>query len=141
MIAQVDVFHQIHCLNMIRQELHFEYYYSNTPMTLMRKTHAQHCLYMLLQSIICTADLGIITYNWIGEGYLPFQDFGLQKKCRDFEAILDWQRVNEVNGDLYSTIRKPDNVDPLSRPRCVVYDIFNPEEAPSEKEMFPPGCV
>lgn len=90
---------------------------------------------------MCTADLGVITYNWIGDGYLPFQDFGLQKRCRDFEAILDWQRANEVDGDLYSTIQKPDDVTAMERPRCVVYDIFSPEEAPERKEGFPLGCV
>jgi hypothetical protein len=140
-IAQVDVFHQIHCLNYLRQEVHFDYYYANRSMTLMRKVHVHHCIYMLLQNLMCTVDLNVITYNWIGKQHLPFQDFGLQKKCRDFEAILAWQREYEIDGKLYSTIRRPENVEPLQRPRCVVYDIFSPTEQPNDKDQFPPGCV
>lgn len=95
-IAQVEVFHQIHCLNELRKELFYDYYYHNAPRNELHISHKTHCIHILLQSLMCNADVGIITHNWIyDEKYSdpktrPFPDFSVEKKCRDFDSILRW---------------------------------------------------
>lgn len=113
-IAQVDVFHQIHCLNELRKEIHFGYYYGNDSRLNQdhlpgdHVEHKKHCIHMLLQNLMCHADVDIITHNWVhyddvnqpNRPYAePFADFNTVKQCRNFEALLDWTHSNAI-GDL-----------------------------------------
>lgn len=110
-IAQVDVFHQIHCLNELRKEIHFNHYYGNdsrlTQDRLPRNhvEHKKHCIHILLQNLMCHADVDIITHNWVHYAEInqpsrpyaePFADFNAVKQCRDFEALLNWTQTNSV---------------------------------------------
>lgn len=98
-IAQVEVYHQIHCLNELRKEMSSNYnYYYKFPPTELHIAHKAHCVHILLQTLMCNADVGIITHNWVhNEAYLapktrPFPDFNVVKKCRDFDALSRWLR-------------------------------------------------
>ncbi|KAK8094989.1 hypothetical protein PG997_001674 [Apiospora hydei] len=111
-VAQVDVFHQIHCLNELRKEINFGYYYGadgrlNRPggPPADHVEHKRHCLHMLLQNLMCHADVDVITHNWMHydvpdqpnrPAAEPFADFNVIKKCRDFEALLGWAQRNAV---------------------------------------------
>jgi hypothetical protein len=55
-----------------------------------------HCQYVLLQTLMCHADLDIITFNKVEGVEGPFADFSIQKKCRDFERVLEWQEANQI---------------------------------------------
>lgn len=104
--AQIDVFHQIHCLNEIRKEIFSEHYYpeSSKPpdnndqfiqaVRNARRQHKLHCLYMILQNIMCHSDVDIVTNYWAPSLSVydrkvePFADFSILKRCRDFEGLL-----------------------------------------------------
>ena len=94
--AQVEVFHQIHCLNELRKEMFPDYYYNSSLPDDQRLSHKSHCIHLLLQALMCSADVGIITHNWVHSEKLthpktrPFPDFNVVKKCRDFDALLSW---------------------------------------------------
>lgn len=114
-LAQVEVFHQIHCLNELRKEIFYDYYYNDQPDDIHR-AHKAHCIHVILQSLMCTADVGIIQHNWVYNGKLtepqtrPFPDFSTEKTCRDFDAILKWATSRSVS-DLSSkwhALRIPD---------------------------------
>ncbi|KAM7184700.1 protein of unknown function (DUF3328) domain containing protein [Naviculisporaceae sp. PSN 640] len=97
-IAQVEVFHQIHCLNELRKDIHYTYYYGEKKPTELHLAHRGHCIHMLLQVLMCNADVGIITHNWVrderydGPKIRAFPDFSVQKTCRDFDGIMEWLR-------------------------------------------------
>lgn len=102
-LAQIDVFHQIHCLDMIRREAFSDHYFKDTIRDERRTSHLTHCLHIVLQNLMCTADVGIITHNWIrNERYpteprtRPFEDFNIVKKCRNFDALLDWTEAHAI---------------------------------------------
>jgi hypothetical protein len=125
-VAQVDVFHQIHCLDALREEMHRNYY-SGLPSSsrnTMQKVHINHCVHVLLQNLLCESSVDLITYNWMEGLHFPFPDFDLTHQCRSFEALLDWQHDHMVDGRLYETISKPDDVVPLRPPHQLIYDIF-----------------
>ncbi|KAL9611120.1 MAG: hypothetical protein Q9167_004224 [Letrouitia subvulpina] len=116
-VAEIDVFHQIHCLNALRKEIFFDYYYSEVfpsgkPDDLHR-AHTSHCLYTLLQNVMCHADLSTITHNWVQGQIHPFPDFGINKKCRDFEAVLEYQTENHVDFETYKWLRRPEGTKEL----------------------------
>lgn len=96
-IAQIEVFHEIHCLDELRKEVFADHYYKGRERNESRTSHITHCIHMILQSLMCSADVGIITHNWIHNELFPtdpktrvFADFNSVKKCRDFDSILDW---------------------------------------------------
>ena len=65
----LDVVHQIHCLNAIRRDTEYEYYYrpkygSPSEVALVQTAHNRHCMYLILQSIMCHSDLEVNTFQW-----------------------------------------------------------------------------
>lgn len=114
--SQVEVFHQIHCLNELRKEMFRDYYYGDTaatasPTNELRLSHKTHCIHLLLQALMCSADVGIVTHNWVRNEKLsdpktrPFPDFGVNKMCRDFDSLLDWVRINGVQ-DVHAKVSR-----------------------------------
>ncbi|KAL3417154.1 hypothetical protein PVAG01_11154 [Phlyctema vagabunda] len=111
-IGRVDVFHQIHCLDTLRREAYFDHYYGKkwphgTPTSDLHQTHVSHCIYLLLQNLMCTGNVDIYTHFWADAQYNAFPDFNLNHKCRDFEAILKWQEDNSVDVKEFEVIRRP----------------------------------
>ncbi|UKZ83799.1 hypothetical protein TrVFT333_011612 [Trichoderma virens FT-333] len=78
-IYQVDVFHALHCLNSIRQNL-----MSETPPP-WDETHMLHCLDYVRSQLLCHPDLTLVTTN-------DLEEFVLDEvhTCRDYSAMVDW---------------------------------------------------
>ncbi|MCJ1305941.1 hypothetical protein MMC08_008758 [Hypocenomyce scalaris] len=114
-IGRIDMFHQIHCLNELRKEVNFDYYFGekwpdHRPSALHR-THSSHCIYLLLQNIMCNSNVDIYMHYWIDTQNLPFPDFSINHQCRDFEAVLKWQEEHSVPLRYYMEhIKKPEDV-------------------------------
>ncbi|THC98763.1 hypothetical protein EYZ11_001742 [Aspergillus tanneri] len=106
----LDVFHHLHCLNAMRQAAHPEYYFDHNhthaqldarsqpgKVHFTRRGHDLHCQYILLQFILCHADVGVITFNKVEGVRGPMADFSIDHKCRDFDQILQWKLDHQVN--------------------------------------------
>ncbi|KAL8852519.1 MAG: hypothetical protein Q9221_002643 [Calogaya cf. arnoldii] len=93
-MASVEALHQLHCLNMLRQATYEDFYkdkaepWQDSPQTL--RYHLDHCIDNLRQKLMCDADAGILTYVWAKGHRMPFPDFSVQHKCRDFDALKNW---------------------------------------------------
>lgn len=100
-MGMLDVFHHLHCLNHLRRAANHQYYanlsstsiaHTTTPSAKFpREVHLEHCTYILLQFIMCHADVGIITFNKVQGTPGPFADFNVEHKCRDFQSVLKWK--------------------------------------------------
>lgn len=111
-IAELDVLHTIHCLNAIRRDVHWRYYYLEKYPTgefpELHRIHTDHCIYVVLQNLMCAATLDVVTQPWVRGQLHPFPDFSINKKCRDFGAILKWHEetmVTDLEG--YAALRMP----------------------------------
>lgn len=89
-IGKIDVFHQIHCLNMLRMSLrpNFDYYYGSkfppgVPTNKLHNLHLGHCLHILLENLMCTGNVDIYTHYWMDAQKHAFPDFNINHKCRD----------------------------------------------------------
>ncbi|KAF2182338.1 hypothetical protein K469DRAFT_636651 [Zopfia rhizophila CBS 207.26] len=115
--AEFDIYHKIHCLNTLRKEIHFDYYYRNQfpdgKPSEIHTTHVTHCLYILLQSLICDASTDIFTKEWMEGQIQPFPDFSINRKCGDFDAIGKWQEGRLVDNAKYSAWRMPEGHTPV----------------------------
>ncbi|EOD45791.1 putative tat pathway signal sequence protein [Neofusicoccum parvum UCRNP2] len=122
-MAEIDVFHQLHCLNSLRKGLihNYQYYWGDRyglDPPIMFSSHLNHCMDVLRQNIMCHADVEVITYDWRETQLHPFPNFGINKKCRDFNAVLEWQertKLQDARRHWYA-FKKPDDAVQLPPP-------------------------
>ncbi|KAM4056704.1 hypothetical protein HRG_003572 [Hirsutella rhossiliensis] len=97
--VQIDVFHQIHCLNAVRKQMYYQHYYAdefpNGPDE-MHWMHQRHCLHMVLQSLMCNANVDIVPHRWVEKDNKPFAQFSIQRQCRNFDSLRSWNKKNAV---------------------------------------------
>ncbi|KAH8894624.1 hypothetical protein GQ53DRAFT_744732 [Thozetella sp. PMI_491] len=118
-LVNLDVFHQLHCLNLIRQAFHPEYYKPHNPGPhagdedgLLGPSHISHCIDSIRQSLMCNADISVMNWVWnerkgqnqpIGQNY---------HTCRRFDKIQEWARQHATYEPVDVSFREMD--DPLS---------------------------
>jgi hypothetical protein len=88
-VFQVDVFHQLHCLERIRTDIvSAPFLYKLNPNRTEYHEYSQHvlhCVDYLRQAVMCTADMTLVSTN----NDLEF-DRSPARQCRDFEAVTGW---------------------------------------------------
>lgn len=94
-IATLDLNHQVHCLNLLRMAA-FPDHYAPRESPRFRAEHIMHCTSMLLQNIMCTGTVDLITFNWRETQRNPVPDFNIKKGCRKIQSVLDWQTENRL---------------------------------------------
>ncbi|KAK4499683.1 hypothetical protein PRZ48_010201 [Zasmidium cellare] len=99
-IAFIEVLHQLHCLNMVRQGLYFNIdYYKGVGKPPFHASddflqyHLSHCIETIRQQLMCAADFNMFGYVQVkgqtGQKKL-FPDYATQHVCRNFEEMKEW---------------------------------------------------
>ncbi|KAI5777085.1 hypothetical protein EDC01DRAFT_624565, partial [Geopyxis carbonaria] len=91
----VDVFHQLHCLNMVRMCLYSGSGLYGCPDT-SGSYHTNHCIDILRQAIMCHADTNIVTWDWEPGRDKPVANGTVEHTCRNFEEVFDWTMERRV---------------------------------------------
>jgi hypothetical protein len=108
-LGLLHVMHELHCLNAIRKGIYYNHYYrdargfgANPPEDYRAKyyAHMDHCVVLLMESIMCISDLSVTTYNWMQGEKVPEGDFRSLHECRNFEGILSWFEEHQINANL-----------------------------------------
>ncbi|POS74148.1 hypothetical protein DHEL01_v207457 [Diaporthe helianthi] len=60
--GQISAYHHLHCLSMLRQVLWHDFYNISIPNL---RAHADHCINDIRQSLMCHADLSVVTFYWV----------------------------------------------------------------------------
>ncbi|KAK1982134.1 hypothetical protein LZ30DRAFT_591290 [Colletotrichum cereale] len=107
-IAGVEVFHHLHCLNVLRQYIWRDSYPNDLIPSLLKfnslavaQKHADHCIDTLRQALMCTGD---ITPYLVYKKETPYstsdvpvrEDFQAFHKCRNLSKLLKWVTENGV---------------------------------------------
>ncbi|KAI1420871.1 hypothetical protein F5Y12DRAFT_719090 [Xylaria sp. FL1777] len=93
----LEVFHQLHCLNTIRQYTWVQAgKYNNVPSKFNtspagQRMHVDHCIETIRLALMCSGDLTPVLVREAPQvaGGLK-ADFNAHHKCRDFEKIRKW---------------------------------------------------
>ncbi|KAF5870975.1 uncharacterized protein Bfra_009529 [Botrytis fragariae] len=93
-LAQLEGFHDLHCLRVLWYDHHSE----EIPETKKSKlensrhyeAHYEHCIDLLRQNLMCHFDTSFATFNWLVDIDEPFPFFANPKKCRKMDKILEW---------------------------------------------------
>jgi hypothetical protein len=103
-IATIEVFHHLHCLNMIRQFVYRDSYPPNLFPALLKHNgpeaaleHIAHCFGTLKDALMCNADL--TPYLWYEgkHGGPAVEDFRAAHKCKDWRSVVDAVMENKVD--------------------------------------------
>ncbi|KAL4959709.1 oxidase ustYa family protein [Aspergillus stella-maris] len=111
-MVQLDVMHQIHCLNILRKAAFATYPGYKPPSDKGSQDptywiHLSHCVDILLQNLQCNANTEVLTLSWVEDRAAPWPDFSVNRQCRDFSIIVDWQRGNAVNSEKFGKMTRP----------------------------------
>ncbi|KAH8723663.1 hypothetical protein GQ44DRAFT_728511 [Phaeosphaeriaceae sp. PMI808] len=97
----LEVFHQLHCLNLLRMSTYPEYYpklwWSDTNDKPERvRGHLDHCIEILRMNLMCLSDVNVFTFHPKEgkEGYWP--DYESHHVCRNFDKIKKWANDNAM---------------------------------------------
>ncbi|KAI1124165.1 hypothetical protein F5Y10DRAFT_37005 [Nemania abortiva] len=112
--GMLEVFHQLHCLNLIRQFTWRDYYNENmrewletghnhemvdlnvtTHHSVGDRMHVDHCIETLRLQLMCNADLTpmlVLKDDSVAIGSKA--DFNVHHKCRRWDKVVEWQRAN-----------------------------------------------
>lgn len=115
--------HHLHCLNMVRKSVFFNYPYYSDPDATGRhlgaddqtvRKHVTHCLDMLRQQLQCKPDLGVFGQFWVRDNLQgidgPFVDFNTNHRCIDWEAVRGWVQAHKSTGKVEVEFKEGDRV-------------------------------
>lgn len=113
----MEVFHHLHCLNLLRRVTYREYYeplggeFGHGPEALQAHTGTyisnlalpsqsvedhlayrfiDHCIEVLRQNIQCNADIGLFTFYMIPDDPLAWPELNSKHVCRNFDKVREW---------------------------------------------------
>ncbi|KAF4449381.1 tat pathway signal sequence [Fusarium austroafricanum] len=103
-IIELDVFHQLHCLNMMRKLVYPDVYkmdlVSGSEEAADNIFHMEHCYEQLRQSLQCSSDISTIYWEWSVKKQRMFGNVRTTHTCKNFEKIRDWAVEHKAQTDL-----------------------------------------
>ncbi|KAM3563468.1 hypothetical protein ARSEF4850_002316 [Beauveria asiatica] len=97
-LGTLNVYHQLHCIKRLWQYTYPEVYRKDqTPAQAeAERLHKEHCFDFLRQSVMCLADIGIITYQWTEDGMVPVAN-STTHQCANWKQLEDWTKKRSVD--------------------------------------------
>ncbi|KAF7326334.1 hypothetical protein MKEN_00487000 [Mycena kentingensis (nom. inval.)] len=107
-IIGLDVFHQLHCLNMVRMALDPAYYpdwdIHNPANAENATTHVSHCVDWIRQSIMCHGDTSVLVWQWNEDKKVTAPKATVPHACRNFETLKQWGKEHRLLGKFNDSI-------------------------------------
>ena len=101
-VAGLEVFHQLHCLNSLRQYSYPEYYNGSSAIftynPLQQRQHLDHCIDIIRQTLMCHADVGLVTQSWVKNHPNPYPDFSTWHKCSSIVPLVKFTMDRRIKG-------------------------------------------
>ncbi|PPJ53184.1 hypothetical protein CBER1_11733 [Cercospora berteroae] len=102
-LVDLDVFHQLHCLDILRMALYpdrYKYWQylpdGRVNIGVTDFHHWEHCVDGLRQAIMCHGDISPLQYRINGINGILAKDLATRHTCRNFEKLRDWAKQREV---------------------------------------------
>ncbi|KAK7696234.1 hypothetical protein QCA50_000887 [Cerrena zonata] len=97
-VAALSVFHQLHCLNILRKALRPDYYRNSVTGYLagispeMLPDHLSHCVDNIRQSLMCSSDISVIVWQWDDAAQVASPRMDTVHSCRNFDKVVEWAK-------------------------------------------------
>ncbi|PWI72921.1 hypothetical protein PCL_09936 [Purpureocillium lilacinum] len=98
----IDVFHQLHCLNVIRKAFYPRRYNvsmvnSDGTIDFLEWMHVDHCIESLRQSVMCHSDTSTVTFRWSDTSQSLKPRLDSVHMCRNFTKIREWALERHID--------------------------------------------
>ncbi|KAK0725530.1 hypothetical protein B0H67DRAFT_659132 [Lasiosphaeris hirsuta] len=101
--VNVEGMHHLHCLNLVRKALFYNYEYykklgthafqNDDPIA---QLHVSHCLDTVRQVLMCNVDTGVLGQVWYNKEHpAAFPDFNTRHKCKNYDGIRRWAEMRQ----------------------------------------------
>lgn len=138
--AHLDVFHQLHCLNSLR-EIAYGGYYNVSMGDASKKdelyeVHINHCVDILMQALQCSGNVNLITLHWYETQEFPHPDFSINRQCVAFDKLTEWNQQNSIDRRRYFEVgaKKPEGQPMVKAPPKLKEWAMNHAPGKSEHE-------
>ncbi|KAL7806874.1 tat pathway signal sequence [Trichoderma gracile] len=101
-LVTLDVYHELHCLNILREQIYREHYPDKHDHRTQFQ-HVDHCIDLLRQVLMCHGDVSMSTFDWIDNYRWPWPNFTVQHECRKWDVLDEWAEKHAVK-DMYGPI-------------------------------------
>ncbi|KAI2465739.1 hypothetical protein F4781DRAFT_408110 [Annulohypoxylon bovei var. microspora] len=112
-MAYLASHHHLHCLYLLHQSLHQDYYQTRSVVWNVsaerRLSHWDHCVESLRQYVTCNADTTVVTHNWFEQINTPIATQQNPRRCANWDAHLRWQLDRQVPAP-HQLLSKPPGV-------------------------------
>jgi len=101
-LANIDVFHHIHCLNRVRKALRSEHYVptymsAESAEIDLGESHIAHCIDAIRQSLMCHSDISVLVWQWVERDKLAEPLGHVMHTCRNFDPIWEWGNERKMS--------------------------------------------
>ncbi|KZT00104.1 uncharacterized protein LAESUDRAFT_732609, partial [Laetiporus sulphureus 93-53] len=94
-----EVYHQLHCLNLLRKRLHPEDYDPPDADDKVAQEHADHCIDVLRQTLMCVVDINPMIWHWNERVNMTVPKLDVLAECRKWEDVERWSREHFIKTD------------------------------------------
>ncbi|KAJ5639011.1 uncharacterized protein N7484_006873 [Penicillium longicatenatum] len=105
-IAELAVYHELHCIKRIRRHFHLDRYYPNMTDDEWNREqiHVDHCLEYWREAAMCRGDTTLSTFRW--EEDLPFSRVYSDHECVNWASLDKWARSRMVDMSNYDMLER-----------------------------------
>ncbi|KAF7864307.1 uncharacterized protein EAF02_010275 [Botrytis sinoallii] len=109
-LAWLEAFHQLHCVKFVRQAIYRKHYFPDVSGD--KETHwllhADHCVELLRQAIMCHADTTLMTFEWSSKSDKPMLKLeGPKHTCVNWEDLRLKVQRRIVDDQEMSSLKNP----------------------------------
>ncbi|KAF2650826.1 hypothetical protein K491DRAFT_608121 [Lophiostoma macrostomum CBS 122681] len=97
----LEVFHQLHCLNMLRLATYPDYHpevviSDMNEMSETGRAHLDHCIEILRMNLMCLSDVNVFTFHNVPGVKDASPDYESHHVCRNFDQLKQWANDNAM---------------------------------------------
>ncbi|KAG1820566.1 uncharacterized protein BJ212DRAFT_1297934 [Suillus subaureus] len=85
-MASLEINHQLRCL--VNYATLLDPLFQRDPSVV--RMHLDDCIELIRQSIMCNAEVVMITWDWVKNHSKPYPNFNTRHACRKFDNVMDW---------------------------------------------------
>ncbi|KAH6646001.1 hypothetical protein BKA67DRAFT_582944 [Truncatella angustata] len=100
-IMALDVYHQLHCLNDLRETFAKLATSDQKKLNHLEEMHKFHCIDSIRQSLMCNADISLVHWYWKEESQKHFPSAVTTHVCRKWSKIEEWAISHRLNDSLW----------------------------------------
>ncbi|KAF7422778.1 hypothetical protein PC9H_010937 [Pleurotus ostreatus] len=104
-IVELDVFHQLRCLDRIRQTIYSDHYPDARISLGDNQQYASHCIDSIRQSLMCSSDVSLLVWQWDEATQQSRIRNDVVHRCRDFDNVKGWALHRQLKGGFNTSVR------------------------------------